>query len=73
VYNAARIAGSSRVYWQTQVKNLARRALSEKLAEHKGFFVYSSTGRSWCQIVDHRIFNGQELRLVGLLRLVNRL
>jgi GNAT superfamily N-acetyltransferase len=41
VYNAARAAGSTRVYWQTQVTNTAGRALYEKLAEHKGFIVYS--------------------------------
>jgi GNAT superfamily N-acetyltransferase len=41
VYTAARVAGSSRVYWQTQVTNTAGRALYEKLAEHKGFIVYS--------------------------------
>jgi GNAT superfamily N-acetyltransferase len=41
VYEAARVAGSSRVYWQTQATNTAGRALYEKLAEHKGFIVYS--------------------------------
>jgi GNAT superfamily N-acetyltransferase len=41
VYEAARAAGSSRVYWQTQVTNAAGRALYEKIAEHKGFIVYA--------------------------------
>jgi GNAT superfamily N-acetyltransferase len=37
---AARHAGSSRVYWQTKVDNLAARALYDKVAEHSGFIVY---------------------------------
>jgi GNAT superfamily N-acetyltransferase len=41
VYDAARNAGSSRVYWQTQATNRAGRALYEKLAGHFGFIVYS--------------------------------
>ena len=41
VYIAARDAGSSRVYWQTQVTNQAGRALYDKLAEHRGFIVYA--------------------------------
>lgn len=41
VYDAAREAGCSRVYWQTQVTNQPGRALYDKLAEHKGFIVYS--------------------------------
>jgi GNAT superfamily N-acetyltransferase len=41
VYDAARKAGSSRVYWQTQTTNLAGRALYEKVAQHDGFIVYS--------------------------------
>jgi GNAT superfamily N-acetyltransferase len=41
VYEAARHAGSSRVYWQTQATNAAGRALYDKLARHNGFIVYS--------------------------------
>ena len=41
VYAAARNAGSSRVYWQTQVTNQAGRALYDKVASHLGFIVYS--------------------------------
>lgn len=41
VYEAAREAGCTRVYWQTQVTNAAGRALYDKVGEHKGFIVYS--------------------------------
>ena len=41
VYAAARSAGSSRVYWQTQTTNQAGRALYDKVAQHLGFIVYS--------------------------------
>jgi GNAT superfamily N-acetyltransferase len=41
VYQAAREAGCSRVYWHTQTSNTPGRALYDKLAEHKGFIVYS--------------------------------
>ena len=41
VYDAARAAGSSRVYWQTQAPNAAGRALYDKVAQHQGFVVYS--------------------------------
>ncbi|HEV7447962.1 MAG TPA: GNAT family N-acetyltransferase, partial [Steroidobacteraceae bacterium] len=41
VYEAARAAGSSRVYWQTQVTNEAGRALYDKVAHHQGFIVYT--------------------------------
>jgi GNAT superfamily N-acetyltransferase len=41
VYAAARAAGSSRVYWQTHVTNVAGRALYDKVAGHAGFIVYS--------------------------------
>ncbi|HJS90966.1 MAG TPA: GNAT family N-acetyltransferase [Steroidobacteraceae bacterium] len=41
VYAAARAAGCSRVYWQTQATNQAGRALYDKVAEHHGFIVYS--------------------------------
>lgn len=40
VYDAARAAGCSRVYWQTQVTNHQGRALYDKVAEHHGFIVY---------------------------------
>jgi len=41
VYEVARAAGSTRVYWQTKTTNAPGRALYEKLAEHQGFIVYS--------------------------------
>jgi GNAT superfamily N-acetyltransferase len=41
VYEAARAAGCSRVYWHTQLGNQAGRALYDKLAQHRGFIVYS--------------------------------
>ena len=40
VYEAARAAGCSRVYWQTQLGNDAGRKLYDKVAEHGGFIVY---------------------------------
>ena len=42
VYESARNAGSSRVYWQTQTGNAAGRALYDKVAKHLGFIVYSN-------------------------------
>jgi len=41
VYEAARHAGCSRVYWQTQASNAKGRALYDKVAEHRGFIVYA--------------------------------
>jgi len=41
VYAAATAAGSTRVYWQTQVTNTPGRALYDKVAEHNGFIVYT--------------------------------
>ncbi|MCS0631933.1 GNAT family N-acetyltransferase [Telluria mixta] len=41
VYDKARAAGSSRVYWQTQTDNAAGRALYDKVARHLGFIVYA--------------------------------
>lgn len=41
VYEAARLAGSSRVYWQTKATNAPGRALYDKVAEHQGFIVYT--------------------------------
>lgn len=41
VYEAARAAGCSRVYWQTQVTNQPGRALYDQVAEYRGFIVYS--------------------------------
>jgi hypothetical protein len=38
---AARAAGCSRVYWQTQHTNIAGRALYDKVAQHNGFIVYT--------------------------------
>jgi GNAT superfamily N-acetyltransferase len=40
VYEAARDAGSTRVYWQTQSSNLPGRALYDRIASHLGFIVY---------------------------------
>jgi GNAT superfamily N-acetyltransferase len=40
VFNAARLAGSSRVYWTTHATNVAGRTLYDKVAEHLGFIVY---------------------------------
>jgi GNAT superfamily N-acetyltransferase len=40
VYELAREAGSTRVYWQTQETNQAGRALYDKVAKHGGFIVY---------------------------------
>lgn len=41
VYAAARSAGCSRVYWQTQASNVTARKLYDRVAEHRGFIVYS--------------------------------
>jgi len=41
VYEQARAAGASRVYWQTQATNEAGRALYDQVAAHRGFIVYS--------------------------------
>ncbi|MFZ4759566.1 MAG: GNAT family N-acetyltransferase [Burkholderiaceae bacterium] len=41
VYGAAREAGCSRVYWQTQDTNTAGRALYDQVGHHAGFIVYS--------------------------------
>jgi GNAT superfamily N-acetyltransferase len=41
VYQAARAAGISRVYWQTQETNAAGRLLYDKVAKHAGFIVYA--------------------------------
>jgi GNAT superfamily N-acetyltransferase len=40
VYEQARLAGSSRVYWQTHETNLTAMQLYDKLAERSGFVVY---------------------------------
>ena len=40
VYDRARQAGASRVYWHTQDGNETARALYDKLADHSGFTVY---------------------------------
>jgi len=42
VYEQARSAGISRVYWQTQESNAAARFLYDKVARHAGFIVYSA-------------------------------
>lgn len=42
VKSLAREAGCCRVYWQTQSSNAAGRALYDKVAEHRGFIVYSA-------------------------------
>jgi GNAT superfamily N-acetyltransferase len=41
VAEAARRAGSSRVYWQTKVDNHTARGLYDKVAEHGGFIIYT--------------------------------
>ena len=41
VYDAAREAGSTRVYWTTQITNVAARTLYDQVAKHLGFIVYS--------------------------------
>ena len=41
VYNKAKTAGSSRVYWQTQENNAVARKLYDNIAMHLGFIVYS--------------------------------
>jgi GNAT superfamily N-acetyltransferase len=41
VYAAARDAGCSQVYWQTQTFNAKGRALYDKLGEYREFIVYS--------------------------------
>lgn len=41
VYARARDAGASRVYWQTRESNAAGRLLYDKVAQHRGFIVYS--------------------------------
>jgi GNAT superfamily N-acetyltransferase len=41
VYDKARAAGSSRVYWQTHTDNAAGRALYDNVARHLGFIVYA--------------------------------
>jgi len=43
VYDAARTAGSSRVYWHTHATNLTARRLYDQLAEDSGFVVYRQT------------------------------
>jgi GNAT superfamily N-acetyltransferase len=40
VYEKAREAGASRVYWLTQDGNATARALYDKVADHPGFTVY---------------------------------
>jgi GNAT superfamily N-acetyltransferase len=40
VYEAARAAGSPRVYWQTHETNTQARLLYDQLAEKSGFIVY---------------------------------
>jgi GNAT superfamily N-acetyltransferase len=41
VLDTAKDAGSSRVYWTTQATNVAGRALYDKMADHRGFILYS--------------------------------
>jgi GNAT superfamily N-acetyltransferase len=40
VYQQARLAGSSRVYWQTHETNITARQLYDRIAERSGFIVY---------------------------------
>jgi GNAT superfamily N-acetyltransferase len=48
VYEAARTAGTSRVYWHTQSTNAVARRLYDEVAAHSGFIVYAAEieGRS---------------------------
>ena len=41
VYEAARMAGVKRVYWQTHETNAAGRRLYDRVAKHVGFIVYA--------------------------------
>ena len=41
VYEAARTAGSSRVYWLTHTTNTPGRMLYDKVGSHAGFIVYT--------------------------------
>jgi len=41
VFDLARAAGATRVYWQTQETNRTARAVYEKLARYNGFIVYT--------------------------------
>jgi GNAT superfamily N-acetyltransferase len=43
VYDAARAAGSSRVYWHTHETNRTARNLYDRMAEDSGFVVYRRT------------------------------
>ncbi len=40
VYERAKVAGSTRVYWQTQENNATARRLYDKIAQLSGFIVY---------------------------------
>lgn len=40
VYQQARLAGSSRVYWQTHETNSTARQLYDRIAERPGFIIY---------------------------------
>jgi GNAT superfamily N-acetyltransferase len=40
VYDRAKAAGSTRVYWQTHETNVTARTLYDKVAERSGFIVY---------------------------------
>lgn len=40
VYEKAKAAGASRVYWHTQASNAAGRLLYDKVGKHLGFIVY---------------------------------
>lgn len=43
VYEQARVAGASRVYWHTQETNKTAQILYDKVAERSGFIVYRKT------------------------------
>jgi GNAT superfamily N-acetyltransferase len=40
VYERAKLAGASRVYWQTHETNLTAMKLYDKVADRSGFVVY---------------------------------
>ena len=43
VYEQARLAGATRVYWQTHETNVTAQALYDRVAERSGFIVYRKT------------------------------
>lgn len=46
VYDLAREAGATRVYWTTQETNRTARSVYDKIAKHNGFLVYAQEIRA---------------------------